>query len=762
MIRFLLLSSLGLTLFLRAAVMPDPVYQLGSCEPWTLPDASAAHLLAPGSSIVVDVQVPELGEREAAVAGSWRGICGVDLYGTADGRLASVRIEALAGDSEDVIASVQTLINGKRAGRAAWSVSASSEQRGEEAAKAFDGDPATMWHSAYGKQVARPPHWIALTFSQAKPLQGLRILPRQGGPTNGIPQKWRVETMLDDGSWKTNNEGEVDRKDASKAREGLEIRFDQTIRTKGVRFVIESDLSGGGFGSMAEITPLGVTLEKPSQAIAADTRAWLEIPAEWMAKLQGKSFKLRVSAENGQAVVGKIHVCRVHSAPSGKLFGRSNGGLGPDLLGAGLLGFDAMTEHQQTVLSVIKVRENGPAARAGLLAGDAIVAIAGKPLPVNDLNPGWTWFRQSHEACIGRATEAMLRAGRKSLPLVVLRDGKPVTLELDLPRSQTFSSMHPQRDAETAAMLEDLIGWVVRNQRANGSWADDIKRTTLAGLALLATGKQEHQELVAKAIDWSLGRFDQPSKHGNLGFWGGGYMGILYGEWFLRTGDSRVIQPMEQLRDWAYDGRLPSAWEVPALGHGPGHLPYGQKALVAPACHLLVFEALAMRCGVKDRLWDMLMPYMEMAWSDPKEGGHGALGYNRSYKDLGEFWSRSGLFAMACQLRGERSDMRDAMAAIMKQRHAWFRNSHAYGEPGGGLGLLGLQLASPTSYAKVIRDYSWWFSLAWEPGYGLRFTQPHMGAPYMGDDDLLNPLYALVLQSPQRSLHITGRSASKR
>jgi len=146
-----------------------------------------------------------------------------------------------------------------------------------------------------------------------------------------------------------------------------------------------------------------------------------------------------------------------------------------------------------------------------------------------------------------------------------------------------------------------------------------------------------------------------------------------------------------------------------------------------------------------------------MAWSAPAEGGHGALGYNKSYKDLGEFWSRSGLFAMACHLRGEKAAMRDGMIQIMVKRHPWLRNSHAYGEPGGGLGLLALQLVAPDAYEQVIREYAWWFALAWEPGYGLKFTQPHMGAPYMGEDDLLNVVYALVLQSPRRNLTCTGR-----
>ena len=32
-----------------------------------------------------------------------------------------------------------------------------------------------------------------------------------------------------------------------------------------------------------------------------------------------------------------------------------------------------------------------------------------------------------------------------------------------------------------------------------------------------------------------------------------------------------------------------------------------------------------------------------------------------------------------------------------------------------------------------------------------------MGSPYMGEEDLINAAYALVIQGPRRSLHLTGR-----
>jgi hypothetical protein len=728
---------------------------------WRLPGGEPGILLEAGKSAAASVTVPDFTDKEKEVGGRWRGILSVDAHGTATGGKGALVLDALDPRSGEVFASAETLVTG-RVPRAAWAVIASSEQGGAGAEKLFDGDPKTDWHTRHGKDQPKPPHWAGLEFGTAQKLEGVRYTPRQGGFTNGVARTYRVEIRKPGGEWETVKSGETDRAVADE-RKPLEVKFPAPVAVEAFRFVIESDWSGGGFGTGGEIEPLGIPLPERKEAPAlADSRAWLELPDEMMKQLIGKSFGLRVTAKHGGAavIVGTPHFSRVHELPTEKLYGRSNGGTGPDKLGAGLLGFDALTEHKQSVLTVMEVRKNSPASRAKLKAGDAIVAVGGKPLALNDLDPGWEWFHRSHEAWLGRATEGALKAGKKSLALTVLREGKPLDLVVELPRTKAFTSMDPAKDAEAAALLEDLISYLEHNQKDDGSWSGDMIRTCFSSLALLATGEKKHHGRVKHAVEWAMAKYPKPENYGNLGFWAGAYAGILYSEWHLRTGDREVLPYLDALRDWAVKGQHTSSWGVPALGHGPSGLPYDNKALVAPACHLLVFEALAQRCGMKSGIWELLMPYMEMSWSDPKDGGHGSLGYNRSYKDTAEFWSRSGLFATAAHLRRERPDMRDAMTGFMRGHHPWFRNSHAYGEPGGSWGLLGLNLASPEAYQEVIREYGWWFSLAWEPGYGLHFTTPHMGAPYMGEDDLINATYALVLQGPRRTLHLTGLSSS--
>jgi len=742
-----------------AAAAPLEVGSWQGGAPWRVPGGGEAVCLAPGKAATLSVTVPELTEKETKAGCGWRGVLEVDGYGTIGGGEGSVVLEALDPATGEVFASGATKFSGA-APRAACAVIASSENGGDTAAKAFDGDPKTDWHTRYGGNRHPGPHWIGLEFGSVQKISGIDFLPRQGGYTNGVPRKWGFEVRRPGVLWERVAEGESSKEVADK-RVAVKVRLPEPLEVLGFRFVVDKDWGGGGFGTCGEITVLDFEMPEEGKPVDAGSRAWLELPGELMEKLVDKTFGLRVKAGKGESVVvGAARFARVSTEPGKKLFGRSNGGLGPDKLGAGLLGFDGMTEHKQTVLPVMEVRDRSPAKKAGLKKGDLIVEVNGKPLPVNDLAPGFNWFERSHEAVIGRESETVLKNHKRdacaTVGLGVLREGKVEQLDVELQREAAFSSMNPADDKQAAVLLEDMLKFVEDTQREDGSWSKDIKRTTFAALALMATREKKHRSAVKKAVEWSLEKHPEPAKYGNLGFWSGGYAGTLYSEWYLATGDKKVLPYLDALRDWAVAGQHTCKWDVPALGHGPSGLPYGEKSLVAPSCHLLVHEALAKRCGIKSEIWELLFPYMEMSWSDPKDGGHGALGYNRSYKDLGEFFSRSGLFAMAAHLRGERPDMRDAMTKIMEERHPWIRNSHAYGEPGGSWGLLGLNLAAPERYARVVKGYAWWFSLAWEPGYGLRFTTPHMGAPYMGEDDLINVTYALVLQGPKKSLHLTG------
>jgi hypothetical protein len=259
--------------------------------------------------------------------------------------------------------------------------------------------------------------------------------------------------------------------------------------------------------------------------------------------------------------------------------------------------------------------------------------------------------------------------------------------------------------------------------------------------------------MIKSAANWLLQKNAEP----DTGFyWFPSISGIFLAEYYLATGDERVLPVMERMLRHMNMAYHTSAWGTQTFGHGPRGLPYENKSLVAVMVHTLVFENLARRCGIESNIQTVLEPYIESAWSDPTQGGHGALGYNASYKDLEEFWSRSGLLTLAHKLANVRPDMRAAMTKVMRDRHPWFRNSHAYGEPGGAWGLIGLAAENETWFMEVFSQYRWWFAVAFEPGYGLRYTPPHMGAPYMEGDVLLNNCYALITSLHKHHLQISG------
>jgi hypothetical protein len=96
------------------------------------------------------------------------------------------------------------------------------------------------------------------------------------------------------------------------------------------------------------------------------------------------------------------------------------------------------------------------------------------------------------------------------------------------------------------------------------------------------------------------------------------------------------------------------------------------------------------------------------------------------------------------------------LCLFMEERHTYMLNSHAYGEPGAALGLLGLAMADRPAFERILPKWRWRFLNAWQPGYGLRWSTPHMGSPYMGEDEIVNLAYALLSGVENKGLVMAG------
>lgn len=87
--------------------------------------------------------------------------------------------------------------------RTGWKATASSEEKRAlnlPASNILDGNPATIWHSAYQPQVAPMPHWVVVDTGAIRDLAGFRYQPRRD-MANGTANSYRFYVSNDGQSW---------------------------------------------------------------------------------------------------------------------------------------------------------------------------------------------------------------------------------------------------------------------------------------------------------------------------------------------------------------------------------------------------------------------------------------------------------------------------------------------------------------------------------------------------------------------------------
>lgn len=646
-------------------------------------------------------------------------------------------------------------------------VTTSSEENDSLAVYAFDSNPQTIWHTAYRSDQPTHPHYLIMQFDKPQRVEKLRYQPREGGG-NGTLDGYALYVSEDGIDWgEPVVEGRFGRENPSAEKV---VELPKPMEASMFMLEARREVRGGPWASAAEIEllPRGDAMKPtqsqrqgPSDKPRPIRRGFVMIPQAQIAKLAGRSLQVKLRGlGHGEVVVDNINLQPMWTKPGQEHLGRSNGGVGPDWFEAAPLGFAGLLIHRSTVLPVAKVRKDTPASKADLEPGDLIIAVNGQPLGTNDCHPGWNWVEHGHEMTLGRALIDSLAQARKAgdpavMELDVLRDGQAMSLTLELSHPGGPKDTFAFDDAVAKQMHRDLCERVLKDMKPNGDHGGFV-RSGLGGLALLSARDPSYAQAIKRTADWFLNRYPTPDRLDSYQFWPLAYAGIFMAEYYLATGDERVLPWMQRNLDWVMGASHKSRPGMMALGHDPGGLPYGYKSLVAPAAHCLVFEALAERCGLEGELYEHIEDYMRYCWSDPAEGGHGGMGYNFSYKDRSEFWSRTGLTMLALHLRGIEPQWIEGCAGIMEERWPWFRNSHAYGEPGGALGLAAMSTVKPDVFQRILRELGPSLMIAWEPGYGMRFTMPHMGMPYMESDNAYSACYAIVLSAANKGLHLTG------
>lgn len=131
---------------------------------------------------------------------------------------------------------------------------ADSYQPGNEPAKAFDGNPATIWHTAWGAGEPQPPHEIQIDLGKSYSVSKMTYVPRTDG-SNGRVANYELYISDDKTNWgEAVMTGSFDNSAAPKL-----ISFNEKIG-RYARFRALSEVNDNAWTSAAEITFVGCNL----------------------------------------------------------------------------------------------------------------------------------------------------------------------------------------------------------------------------------------------------------------------------------------------------------------------------------------------------------------------------------------------------------------------------------------------------------------------------------------------------------------------
>jgi len=146
--------------------------------------------------------------------------------------------------------------------RTGWALQSASSQEttGENGAatNAFDGNPATFWHTAWSVGDVPPPHEIRIDLGSTRLIRGFRYLPRQDGVPNGNIGQYEFYVSTDGTNW--GNPVAVGTFPNSSSEK--EVLFTEKTG-RYVRLRSLSDASGEIYCSIAELNILGGSTSTP-------------------------------------------------------------------------------------------------------------------------------------------------------------------------------------------------------------------------------------------------------------------------------------------------------------------------------------------------------------------------------------------------------------------------------------------------------------------------------------------------------------------
>jgi sialate O-acetylesterase len=401
----------------------------------------------------------------------------------------------------------------------------------------------------------------------------------------------------------------------------------------------------------------------------------------WLARYKDDVLPEEYSTPANQWKIGPVTL--INGQLQSKGYKHFSGWLGPIGVLAGPFGPN---------MGVRKIDKGSPA-DGKLLVGDVIYGANGKMLGED-------------EEMVMAAAIAESEGKDGKLRLGVHRDGKNLDVVVQLPVLGQYSVTSPWNCVKTDAIVKNLEKYVASRGAGSGFLFTDA-------LFMLGAGSPEYQWLVRKNI---AGLIEGGGEMGDN--WSLGYLTIYLSEYYLSTGDKRVLPRIKKLCDGITamqireDTRRNGGW------YGRGNEPRTYPAMVHAGISAMLGLTLAKECGVKV---DPETYQRGLAYLERKGAPVGQIIYGDAYRSApevidpemmlaGKLDSSNGKVSEAAVLYNLIGDKRAAYINSMISTHAWYstRDGHGGNFWNDFWTPLGAAVHNRESYVYFMKHHRWY------------------------------------------------------
>jgi hypothetical protein len=382
---------------------------------------------------------------------------------------------------------------------------------------------------------------------------------------------------------------------------------------------------------------------------------------------------------------------------------------------------------------------------------DEITGINGKPFSKHtfgkcySMEPGFGYEGPIMD--MGKAIEDS-EGKDGTLTLAIVRDGKPATVDLKLEAIGRFSDTYPKHCKKSETLAARALDYLLQHPEEH---CGIVHEKGLYGLALLSQGKMKEAETLAMA-------WNKPPE-ATAWTWYRTYQSIFLGEYYLKTGDKRVLKTIEEnckqlylsqvidpeLYKDAMHGGQPQAKNFLKGGNGHGARCAGYGTMTITTLMTLLTWELAEDCGIKIESFNRDIAY-ECVHTHTNETGY--MGYRfatGAYSPVG----LQGLSLIVHRV-ADRPGTDDYMSRVtrgLETSKTRLNDGHGDNALAWGWALLGIQLSGNDSATRSFLDYNKAFINMARTHDGAFVIQPgrnlHEKAYYMSPR--IHPTAAMVL-----------------